>query len=206
MRLKPTVFNSPKEILFAGLHILMRAIPDGPVDAGRRLHRFWYRESRCQVRTARQKTLCLCAFLCLYLLILAYFSSRSVKISVNPWLIKDLHACKVLYSRREPTTDVMSALQIRLFMQNKANFQKVKLNIIDYITKDYEDMDTWWNGKKQSQTNPNKANSNPISAHKMPKRTQFKAKQTQISRSIDLSDFFFAGYLISWTIQNGRME
>jgi len=33
----------------------MRAIPDGPADAGRRLHRYWYRESHCQVRTGWQK-------------------------------------------------------------------------------------------------------------------------------------------------------
>ena len=66
-----------KESHFAGLHILMRAIPDGPKDAGRRLHRYWYRERRCQVRTGWQK---LCAFVYswLYLLILAYLSSRSV--------------------------------------------------------------------------------------------------------------------------------
>jgi len=44
-----------KESLFAGLHILMRAILDGPADVGRRLCRYWYRESRCQVRTGWQK-------------------------------------------------------------------------------------------------------------------------------------------------------
>ena len=43
-----------KESLLASLHILMRAIPDGPADAGRRLRRYWYRESRCQVRTGWQ--------------------------------------------------------------------------------------------------------------------------------------------------------
>ncbi len=45
---------NPRLINIAGLHILMRAIPDGPTDAGRRLHRYWYRESRCQVRTGWQ--------------------------------------------------------------------------------------------------------------------------------------------------------
>jgi len=75
-----------KESIFASLHILMRAITDGPEDAGRRLQRYWYRESRCQFRTGWQK---LCAFVSswLYLLILAYLSSRSVKICVNPWLM-----------------------------------------------------------------------------------------------------------------------
>ena len=45
-----------KASLFAGLHILMRAIPDGPADTGHRLYRYWYRERRCQVRTGWQKT------------------------------------------------------------------------------------------------------------------------------------------------------
>ncbi len=59
----------------------------------------------------------------------------------NPWLINDLQLpppvrrrylcaykapCKTLYNCRETFTDVMSALQINLFMQNKANFRKVK--------------------------------------------------------------------------------
>jgi hypothetical protein len=42
-------------------------------------------------------------------------------------------------------------------MQNKANFQKVKLNVSPVITENYDEMDTWSSGKKQSQTNPNKA-------------------------------------------------
>jgi hypothetical protein len=51
----------------------------------------------------------------------------------------------------------MSALQIKLFMQNKANFRKVKLNVNKVLTRDYDKKDTWWSGKKQSQTKPNKA-------------------------------------------------
>jgi hypothetical protein len=42
-------------------------------------------------------------------------------------------------------------------MQNKAKFQKVKLNVNNVLTKDYDQMDTWSSGKKQSQTKPNKA-------------------------------------------------
>ncbi len=55
-------------------------------------------------------------------------------------------------------TTVEDSLQIRLFMQNKAKFQKVKLNVNKVLTRNYEQMDTWSIGKKQSQTNPNKAN------------------------------------------------
>ena len=45
----------------------------------------------------------------------------------------------------------------KLFMQNKANFRKVKFNVTKVLTKDYDQMDTWSIGTKQSQTNPNKA-------------------------------------------------
>jgi hypothetical protein len=57
-------------------------------------------------------------------------------------------------------------------MQNKANFRKVKLSVTKGLTKDYDRMDTWSIRK-------NKPNSNPIKANKMPKQTQYKAKQTQ---------------------------
>ncbi len=72
----------------------------------------------------------------------------------NPWLVKDLRTYKALYNCKDTFTDVMSALQIKLFMQNKAKFQNVKLNINRVLTKDYEQMNTWSGGKKQSQTNP----------------------------------------------------
>jgi hypothetical protein len=41
----------------------------------------------------------------------------------NPRLINDLQLCDELYISRDSSTDVMSALQIHLFMQNKAKFQ-----------------------------------------------------------------------------------
>ena len=51
-------------------------------------------------------------------------------------------------------TTVVSALQIRLFMQNKANFRKVKLNVNKVLTKDYEKKTLGERGK----TKPIKAN------------------------------------------------
>ena len=63
----------------------------------------------------------------------------------------------------------------KLFMQNKANFQKVKLNVNKVLTKDYEQMDTWSIRKKQSQTKPNKANSKPIKANSNPNKPNFRA-------------------------------
>jgi hypothetical protein len=42
----------------------------------------------------------------------------------------------------------------KLFLQNKAKFRKVKLNVNKVLTRDYEQMDTWWSGI----TKPIKAN------------------------------------------------
>ncbi len=44
----------------------------------------------------------------------------------NPWSINDLRLFKVLYNCRETFTDVMSALQIKLFMQNKAKQSQIQ--------------------------------------------------------------------------------
>jgi hypothetical protein len=62
---------------------------------------------------------------------------------------------RYLYNCKEAFTDVMSALQIKLSMQNKAKFRKVKLNVNKVLTKDYDKKDTWSIMKKQSQTKPN---------------------------------------------------
>jgi hypothetical protein len=64
------------------------------------------------------------------------------------------------------STTVERALQIHLFLTNKANFKKSQVNLSDLLIREYEQMDTWSGGK-------NKANSNPI-------QTQFKAKTNPI--------------------------
>jgi len=74
-------------------------------------------------------------------------------------------------------------------MQNKANFRKRQMNVTDLLTREYEKMDTWWSGKKQSQTNPikakfNKAKMNVTSIltvgyeNKLPIRAPKKQSQT----------------------------
>jgi len=63
-----------------------------------------------------------------------------------------------LYNCRDTFTHVMSALQNHLFMQNKAKFRKSQVSVTAFITRNYDQMDTWSIRKKQSQTNPNKAN------------------------------------------------
>ncbi|MHC4308631.1 MAG: hypothetical protein ACYSSN_01680 [Planctomycetota bacterium] len=96
------------------------------------------------------KTLFALMFLCSYALV-PLCSLR------YPLLINDLRACKALYNCRETFTDVMSALQIRLFMQNKPNFRKSQMNVNEVLTEGYEKMDTWWSGKNKPNSNPNKA-------------------------------------------------
>jgi len=101
------------------------------------------------------KNTCLCVF-CAFLRLIKPRNQRNLR------LIKDLR----LYNCRDTFTHVMSALQIHLFMQNKAKFQKVKLNVNKALTKNYEQMDTWSIRK-------NKPKTNPIQTQTKPKRTQF---------------------------------
>jgi len=85
----------------------------------------------------------------------------------NPWLINDLRLFKALYNCRDTFTDVMSPLQIKLFMQNKAKFRKSQMNVNKVLTKDYEK-------KTLSEHGKNKPNSNPIQTQSKPIQTQTK--------------------------------
>jgi len=87
------------------------------------------------------------------------------------------------YKCRAITTFVGSALQIRLFMQNKPNFQNAQINVNIVLTKDYAEKDTWWSGKNKPNSNPIQTQSNPIKANKMPKQTQYKPKTNPISEA-----------------------
>ncbi len=53
-------------------------------------------------------------------------------------------------------------------MQNKANFRKVKLNVTNVLTKDYDQMDTWSIRKNEPNSNPIKAKTNPIQSQTNP--------------------------------------
>ena len=64
--------------------------------------------------------------------------------------------------KRRETSD-----ERRPFMQNEPNFQKSQMNVTDVLTREYEQMDTWWGGKKRTQNEPNQSQFPP-------KRTQFK--------------------------------
>jgi len=104
-------------------------------------------------------TLFLCAFY-------AFLWLKNPQNQRNLRLINDLRSTKD-YVRKN-----------KLFMQNKANFRKVKLNVNKVLTKDYEQMDTWSIGKKQSQTKPNKPKTNPI-------QTQFQKRYLLVKCMID---------------------
>jgi hypothetical protein len=52
----------------------------------------------------------------------------------------------------------------KLFLQNKANFRKVKLNVNKVLTKDYDEMDTW-SIRKTKPIKANKSQLNPIKAN-----------------------------------------
>ena len=61
------------------------------------------------------------------------------------------------------STTVESALQIRLFMQNKPNFRKSQMNVNKVLTKDYEKKTLGEHGKNEPKTNPNEPKTNPNS-------------------------------------------
>ena len=83
----------------------------------------------------------------------------------NPTLAHFRHFSS-LYTNLHSTT-VENSLQIRPFMQNKANFGNVKMNITFDTTSNYKEFDPLGGSK-------NKANSNPIQSQFKPKQTQFK--------------------------------
>ncbi len=57
-----------------------------------------------------------------------------------------------LYICREPSTNQL------LFMQNKSNFRKAKMNVNPYNTTDYENKSNWTIGQNKPNSNPNKPN------------------------------------------------
>jgi hypothetical protein len=55
-----------------------------------------------------------------------------------------LKICEICVLSFQPLTSTKAYVRKnKLFMQNKANFRKVKLNVNKVLTKDYDRMDTW---------------------------------------------------------------
>jgi hypothetical protein len=74
------------------------------------------------------------------------------------------------------STLVERALQIHLFLTNKANFRNSQINVTDLLAKDYDKMDTWSSEKNKANSKPKQTQYKP---NTKPIQTQFKAKQTQ---------------------------
>ena len=94
---------------------------------------------------------------------------------------KYLRVVKVLYICRDSSTDAERSLQIHPFLTNKPNFRKSQMNVTFFITREYEQMDTWSSGKNKANSNPiqtqYKPNSNPI-------QTQFKPNTNPIQTQL----------------------
>ena len=103
-----------------------------------------------------------------FLCVLVVINPRNLR---NPWLINDLRASKALYNCKETFTDVMKTLQIRLFMQNKANFRKSQMNVSPVNTKDCGKKTLGQHGKNkanQSQSKPIQSQLKPIKCQNKP--------------------------------------
>jgi hypothetical protein len=75
-------------------------------------------------------------------------------------------------------TLVESPLQIRPFMQNKANFRKSQMNVSPVITREYKNKSNWTLGE-------NKANSNPIKANLLDAQMNISSVLTKYYRKKD---------------------
>jgi hypothetical protein len=95
-------------------------------------------------------------------------------ISANPVILSNFSPClRVLvainpFNQRNTQYGISSTIeQVRknkLFMQNKANFQKVKFSVNIVLVKNYDQMDTWSIRKTK-----------PIQSQLKPIQSQFKA-------------------------------
>ncbi len=111
------------------------------------------------------KNSCLCVFCA------SLWSKRTVFnrpktsiISVNPVILSNLSSCLRVFVAKTPRNlrlinDLRSTKDYvrknKLFMQNKANFRKVKFNVTKVLTTDYDQLDTWSIRKNEPKTNPN---------------------------------------------------
>ena len=118
----------------------------------------------------------------LWLIFCAFLWLKNPRNLRNPWLINDLRVCKALYICRDSSTDIESSLQIRLFMQNKANFRKSQMNVNNVLTMDYENKTLSGRGKNKANSKPIKANLSqfkPIKCQNKPKQSQYPIRDTQ---------------------------
>jgi len=103
-----------------------------------------------------------------------------------------------------PSTTVENSLQIRLFMQNKPNFQKAQMNVTVFYTKEYESQTLSRSGKNKANTKPIQTQTNPIKPKTNPKQTQNKPNSNPIEACPERSRMGqFPGFPCCNTLQNG---
>ncbi len=93
----------------------------------------------------------------------------------NMWL-KICEICVLSFQPRKCTSTKDYVRKNKLFMQNKAKFQKVKLNVNNVSTKDYDQMDTWSIGKNEPKRTQNEPKRTQIQSQLKPIKCQNKAK------------------------------
>jgi hypothetical protein len=96
----------------------------------------------------------------------------AIKIKVRP---KALHSFTFSLKSYGISSTKEQVRKNNLFMQNKANFKKVKLNVTKVLTKDYDQMDTWSIRK----TKPIQSQLKPIQSQLKPIQSQLKPIQSQ---------------------------
>jgi hypothetical protein len=74
--------------------------------------------------------------------------------------------------------------KIKLFLQNEPNFRKSQMNLSNYMTINYVQMDTWSIRKNEPKTNPNEPKTKPILANKTPIRTKTNPNKPNFAWSL----------------------
>jgi len=119
-------------------------------------------------------------FLCAFLWLKNPFNQR------NPRLMNYLCAF-------DTSTLVENPLQISPFLTNKANFRKSQMNVSDYIIREYEQIDTWSNGKNKPKTKPIQSQFKP---NTKPIQTQYKANTNPISEGKKMLQKALSGVIV----------
>ena len=114
------------------------------------------------------------------------YMTLSPKIRVNsrnPWL--KMMKSVVKNNKIRANLRIKTVNFANFFMQNKANFKNVKINLTHYMTNRYVNIYPLGQPKNKAKTKPNEPNSNPI-------RSQFKAKTKPIKLN----------FLLIWVISH----
>ncbi len=91
--------------------------------------------------------------------IYALFCTLSILTNQYNFFANKLLSTRMPYGIR--STSVERPLQINLFMQNKANFQKSQMNVNNVLTSNYKNKTLRFSGKNKPKTNQIQSQPNP---------------------------------------------